>query len=258
MEFPIIGIGTYKIKTQDDINFVLQRAFDCGYQMIDTAEIYRNQKYIGNFIKDKDRSKIWITTKVNFVNVKKGDILAVINSIDKTFEDLKTDYIDLYLIHCPVENMNDKVWNILRAYQKDGKIRNVGVSNFTVQKLKDFIELIGEEESKHIFCNQIEYNPFLNRKELIELCFKNKIKVIAYGSLYKKNELIQNIANKLNKSDEQVLLKWAIQNNIHIIPSTKEEQYIKDNINLDFSIDKNDIILMNELNENYSVYNKYL
>jgi diketogulonate reductase-like aldo/keto reductase len=258
MDLPIIGIGTYKIRNQDEINFVLQKALYNGYEMIDTAEIYRNHKYIGNFLQDKDRSKIWITTKVNFVNVKKGDIKVIIESIDKTLEDLRTNYIDLYLIHCPVENMNEKIWNILRAYQKEGKIRYVGVSNFTVEKLKDFMEKIGEEESKYIFCNQIEYNPFLNRKELIDLCFKHNIKVIAYGSLYKKNELIKNIANKCNKSEEQILLKWAIQNNIHIIPMAKEEQYIKDNINLNFIIDNKDLQLMNELNENYSMYTKYL
>jgi len=261
MEFPHIGIGTYTIKPQEEMDLVLTTALNSGYKMIDTAEVYRNQKYIGVFFKNNpnfDRNKIWITSKVSFVNTKKEDLNAVIKSINKTFIDLNTNYIDLYLIHCPVENMNLKVWNILRIFQKEGKIRNIGVSNMTLQKLKYFIEEIGQEESKYIFCNQIEYNPFLNRKDLVDFCFEKNIKVVAYGSLYKKNKIIEEIGTKFNKTPEQVLLKWALQNNIHIIPSSLNPNYIKDNISLDFKLDSDDMNIMNKLNDNYTQYAKYL
>jgi diketogulonate reductase-like aldo/keto reductase len=154
--------------------------------------------------------------------------------------------------------MNLKVWNILRIFQKEGKIRNIGVSNMTLQKLKYFIEEIGQEESKYIFCNQIEYNPFLNRKDLVDFCFEKNIKVVAYGSLYKKNKIIEEIGTKFNKTPEQVLLKWALQNNIHIIPSSLNPNYIKDNISLDFKLDSDDMNIMNKLNDNYTQYAKYL
>jgi diketogulonate reductase-like aldo/keto reductase len=228
--------------------------------MIDTAEIYRNQKYIGNFLEKNniDRSKIWITSKVSFVNTFKEEYIEVIKSIEKTFDDLKTNYIDLYLIHCPDEKSDLKIWNILREYQKEGKIRYVGLSNFTLEKLKIFINKIGDEESKHIFCNQIEYNPFLNRKDLVDFCNSTNIKVIAYGSLNKKNKIVEEIANKLGKSQEQVLLKWAQQNNVYIIPMAQDIKFIKDNISLDFQISKEDMTLLDNLNENYAVYTKYL
>ena len=261
MEFPHIGIGTYTIKPQEEMDSVLTTALNSGYKMIDTAEVYRNQKYIGAFFKNNsnfDRTKIWITSKVSFVNTKKEDLNAVIKSINKTFIDLNTNYVDLYLIHCPVENMDLKVWNILRIFQKEGKIRKIGLSNFTLEKIKFFIKEIGEEESKYIFCNQIEYNPFLNRKDLVDFCLSKNIKVVAYGSLYKKNKTIEEIAKKFNKTSEQILLKWTLQNNIYIIPSSLNSDFIKDNISLDFKIDKQDMNIINDLNDNYSQYAKYL
>lgn len=261
MELPLIGIGTYTVKPQEEINNMLGWAIRGGYTMIDTAEIYRNQKYIGTFLKnnlDIKRENIWITSKINFANVLKEDMKNVMKSLNKTFNDLNTNYVDLYLIHCPVETMDIKIWNILRNYQKEGKIRYVGLSNFTLDKLKNFIKQIGDEESKYIYCNQIEYNPFLNRKDLVDFCFENNIKVIAYGSLNKKNEIIENIAKKINKTPEQILLKWALQNKVHIIPMAQNINYIKDNISLDFNIDNDTMSLLNNLNENYAVYEKYL
>ena len=261
MELPLIGIGTYTVKPQEEINNMLGYAIREGYTMIDTAEIYRNQKYIGHFLNnnsDIKRENIWITTKVNFAHVIKQNEPEIFKSLNKTFIDLKTSYIDLYLIHCPVESMDVKIWNILRNLQKDGKIRYIGISNFTIDKLKKFIEKIGPEEAKYIYCNQIEYNPFLNRKDLLDYCFSNNIKVIAYGSLNKKNELIEHIARQLEKTPEQILLKWALQNKVHIIPMAQNFKYIKDNISLDFEIDDYNMNLMNNLNENYAVYAKYL
>ena len=261
MEFSSIGIGTYKVKPQEQMDNLLNSAIRCGYKMIDTAEIYRNQRFIGEFFKKNpqyDRTKFWITTKVSFDNVKNRDDEVIIKSINKTFIDLNTSYVDLYLIHCPIENKNVKVWNILRQYQKEGKIRHIGISNFTLDKLKVFMEEIGEEESKHIFCNQIEYNPFLNRKDLVEFCLRNNIKIVAYGCLYKKNEIIDAIATKLDRTSEQILLKWSLQNNVNIITTSDNPKYINDNICLDFEIDENDMELLNNLHDNFCVYTKYL
>ena len=130
MELPLIGIGTYTVKPQEEINNMLGYAIREGYTMIDTAEIYRNQKYIGHFLNnnsDIKRENIWITTKVNFAHVIKQNEPEIFKSLNKTFIDLKTSYIDLYLIHCPVESMDVKIWNILRNLQKDGKIRYIGI-----------------------------------------------------------------------------------------------------------------------------------
>jgi diketogulonate reductase-like aldo/keto reductase len=260
MEFPHIGFGTYKLRTQEAIDNALTEAFKNNYKMIDTAEIYRNQKFIGTFLKNNPeikRDSIWITSKVSFASMRKSEE-ETIKGISKTFDDLKSDYVDLYLIHAPVEEGYLFTWNYLRNLQKERKIRYIGVSNFTVEKLKKFMELIGPEESKHIFCNQIEYNPFLNRKDLIQLCKENNIHITAYGSLYKVDSTIENIARQLQRTPQQVLLKWAVQKNIRVIPMSEVPQFTKDNISLDFTIKDDDMEKMESLNENFSMYAKYL
>ena len=260
MDFPPIGFGTYKIRTQEAMNNALNHAFVNNYKMIDCAEIYKNQKLIGKYLKDHpeiNRREIWITSKASFAAMKKSEE-EVIKGINKTFDDLGTDYVDLYLIHAPVEDRWLFTWQTLRKLQCEGKIRYVGVSNFTVDKLTRFMNLIGPEESKFIFCNQIEYNPFLNRNDLVQLCKDYNIHVTAYGSLYKVNETIEMIARQLQRTPQQVLLKWAVQKNIRVIPMSENPEYTKDNINLDFSISKDDSDKMDTLNENYSQYPKYL
>ena len=260
MNFPPIGFGTYKIRTQEAMDNALNNAFANNYRMIDCAEIYKNQKLIGKYLKDHpeiNRRDIWITSKVSFAAMKKSEE-EVIKGINKTFEDLSVEYIDLYLIHAPVEDRWIFTWQLLRKLQSEGKIRYIGVSNFTVAKLNKFMELIGPEESKYIFCNQIEYNPFLNRKDLIQLCKDNNINVTAYGSLYKVNDIVEKIARQLQRTPQQVLLKWAVQKNIRVIPMSENPEYTKDNISLDFTIPKEDCNNMDELNENYSQYPKYL
>jgi diketogulonate reductase-like aldo/keto reductase len=259
MEYPLIGLGTYKLRSQESVNNALTYAFSNDYKMIDCAEIYKNQKLIGNYLKENniDRTSIWITSKVSFVNMKKN-MEQVIKGIDQTFADLNTDYIDLYLIHAPIEDTLIETWNFLLKLQSEGKIRFVGLSNFTLVKLQKFIEKIGEE-SRHIFCNQIEYNPFLNRKDLIDYCQGINIKVIAYGSLYKYNDEIIRIANIYKKSPQQILLKWALQKKIHVIPMSETLEFTRDNIRLfDFAIDNDYVKIMDNLNENYSLYPKYL
>jgi diketogulonate reductase-like aldo/keto reductase len=258
MDFPLIGFGTYKLRNQEQISNALKLALSNNYKMIDTAEIYKNQQYIGYFLKENniDRKSIWITSKVSFVSMKKS-FEEVVKGISKTFNDLQTEYIDLYLIHAPIELTLLDTWNYLRQLQKENKIRYIGVSNFTVEKLTRFINLIGTDK-KYIFCNQIEYNPFLNRKDLIELCNSNNINITAYGSLYKTNDIVDTIAKNYKATSQQVLLKWAMQKNIRVIPTSEISNYIKDNISLDFEISKEDCIKMEDLNENFSLYKKYL
>jgi len=260
MEYPKIGFGTYKLRTQEAINNALKNALDYSYTMFDCAEIYKNQKLIGNYLKENNinRESIWITSKVSFVNMRKN-MDHVKNGIDQTFRDLNTHYIDLYLIHAPVEETYIETWTHLRKLQSEGKIRYIGLSNFTLEKLKKFINSIGNEEARHIFCNQIECNPFLNRKDLINYCFDNNIKVIAYGSLYKINDTVMNIANFYNKTPQQVLLKWANQKNIHVIPMSEKLEFTRDNIQIkDFDISHDFMEKLENLNENYSQYPKYL
>ena len=260
---PNIGFGTYKLKTQEEFNKSLDAVFSNNNSqvMIDTAELYKNQHYIGNYLQDHKikRSDVWITSKLSFHTMTKSEG-EIIKSINNSLESLKTDYIDLYLLHaCKEDNITP--WKILRQFQKEGKIKKIGVSNFNVDNLKKFIKDINDLEadgSKYIYANQIEYNPFLNRTELVSLCKDNNIRVIAYGSFYKINKVIEDIAIQVNKTPHQVLLRWALNNNIIIIPKSENPDHIKDNMNLDFNLDDNMMDNINQLNENFSKYPRYL
>jgi diketogulonate reductase-like aldo/keto reductase len=228
------------------------------YPMIDTAELYKNHKFIGDFFSENDdsRKKVWITTKLSFRTIEKGE-QKMRESMEKMFDDLNVDKIDLVLIHAPTKN-NIQAWNLIRSFQEDEKINKVGISNFNVQNLNNFIKDIGPNESTKIYCNQIEANPFLNRPDLYKLCKDNSIKMIAYGSLYKENDFIQKLANKLNVSTKQVLLKWAQQTGFSIIPFATDYEHIKQNKNLNFKIPQTDFDILNTFNEVYSKYKRFL
>ena len=260
-----IYFGTYTITNETTLLNSLETAYKYGYRYIDTATLYKNQNIIGKFI-DKSlntleintpelkidlskeitkRDTLWITSKVSFRVMPKGE-LEIRKSIDKTLSDLKTHYIDLMIIHAPEKN-DILTWKILCEYKEKGLIRNIGLSNYNLVKLKVFIDSIDNPED--IYCNQIEFNPFLNRKELIEYCKSLNIKVITYGNLYYSNYIIDAIAEKMNKTKEQVLLRFAIQKGLDIIVMATEEKYIKMNMDLNFMISQEDMEEIEEIGD---------
>jgi diketogulonate reductase-like aldo/keto reductase len=261
---PYIGLGTYKLKTLEEIYHSLDNALKSGYRMFDTAELYKNEHLIGDFLQKKlleynlEREDIWITTKVAYFTMLDGEN-SIYNAIDNSIEIF--GYVDLFLIHASNEN-EIKTWNILREYQKNGKIRQIGVSNYNIERLTKFCETIGSNEIQYIYSNQIEFNPFLNRKALIEMCQWSNIRVIAYGSLYKKNKYIEDLAVKLNKSPEQILLKWAYQKGIIVIPMSRNRDHIVENWDTigvnNWQLTDDEIRIIDTFDEGYTRYKKHL
>jgi diketogulonate reductase-like aldo/keto reductase len=264
-----IYFGTYKLTNEETLLNSLEYAYKYGYTKIDTATLYKNQHIIGQFlntpdIKDniiltetkketqldlkkylKKRDKFWITSKVSFRVMPKGES-EIRKSIDKTLSDLQTHYIDLMIIHSPERN-DIMTWNILCEYKEKGLIRNIGLSNYNLEKLKTFIKQIDNPEA--IYCNQIEFNPFLNRKDLIDYCKSLNIKVITYGNLYYTNYIIDAIADKMNKTKEQICARFALQKGLDIILMADEEKYIKMNMDLDFVINEEDMNDIEDIRE---------
>jgi diketogulonate reductase-like aldo/keto reductase len=255
-----IYCGTYTVTDETLLLSSLETAYNYGYRRIDTATLYKNQHIIGKFINTPEpenkytkdytelksyltkRDSLWITSKVSFRIMPKGEV-EIRNSIDKTLSDLQTHYIDLMLIHSPEKN-DILTWKILCEYKEKGLIRNIGLSNYNLVKLKEFIKHIDNPEE--IYCNQIEFNPFLIRKELIDYCKSLNIKVVTYGNLYYSNYIIDAIAEKMNKTKEQILLRFAIQKGLDIVVMATEKKYIKMNIDIDFIIREDD---MDEIEE---------
>jgi diketogulonate reductase-like aldo/keto reductase len=262
-----IYCGTYTVIDETLLLSSLETAYKYGYRRIDTATLYKNQHIIGKFINTPEpentdiletkniksyltkRDSLWITSKVSFRVMPKGEV-EIRNSIDKTLNDLQTHYIDLMLIHSPEKN-DILTWKILCEYKEKGLIRNIGLSNYNLEKLKAFIENIDNPED--IYCNQIEFNPFLYRKELIDYCKSLNIKVVTYGNLYYSNYIIDAIAEKMNKTKEQILLRFTIQKELDIVIMATEEKYIKMNIDLDFIISEDDMDEIDEISA-YGIY----
>lgn len=252
-----IFLGTYKLTEKNDLYRALNNAIKANIHYFDLAELYKNQHLIGEYLQmnNINRKDIWITSKISFRVIPKGEE-AIRKSIEKTLFDLQTEYIDLMLIHAPTKN-NILCWNILHEYKKLGKIRYIGISNFNVIELKKFCSEIDNPED--IFCNQIEFNPFLNRSELIELCKQKNIKLICYGTLYKSNDFIDSLQEKYNKTTKQILIQYAKQKGLIPIIMAIDKAHIEEDFNYDkFLIDEKDFNKMDLLDENFSCYKRYL
>ena len=253
--------GSYKLTNPDELNTALSNAVTAGIRYFDFAELYKNQSMIGEFFEnlfnttDKKRSDFWFTSKVSFRSIPKGED-SIRKSIEKTFSDLKLDYIDLMLIHAPTKN-NKLCWDILNEYKNLGKIKNIGISNFNVSELEKFCNEIANPQD--IFCNQIEFNPFLNRTELINLCKQKDIKLSCYGTLYKSNNFIDLLQDKYNKTTKQILIQFAIQKGFNPIIMAIDKNHIEEDFNYKpFQIEHDDYDKMDLLDENYSLYKRYL
>ncbi|KAF5294453.1 hypothetical protein FQR65_LT01579 [Abscondita terminalis] len=259
---PMIGFGTFQIRGQQRIQDVLSWALAAGYRSIDTAAVYGNEFDIGLALKDLlvrynlTRSDIFITSKLSPSDQGDKAYDAVVASI----KNLQCDYLDLYLIHWPgasgiptESELNAKLraasWKSLIKAKDDGLVRNIGVSNYTTRHLT---ELLNDSYGVKPAVNQIEWHPGLTDLKLKELCDQEGILLQAYSSLGgtgNKNLLrdptVINIALKLGKSPAQVLLCWAVQQNVAIIPKARAKERIEANIDLDFVIEKEDVIALN-------------
>ncbi len=243
IKIPCIGFGTWKL-TGDKCRKTVEKAINSGYGIVDTAEVYHNQKAIGKAIKNSgiDRKKLFLISKVWRNKLKYDD---VIKSCNKSLSDLQTNYIDLFLVHWPNNKIN--LEETLRAFKKlylKGKIKSIGVSNFDISLLKKTLD-ISRKLGIKIKANEIEFSPIYYQKDLLDFCNKNKIQIIAYSPLGRnaalKNSTIQNIAKKYKKTPAQISLKWIIEKGVIAIPKASSEKHLKENLELDFVIREKDI-----------------
>jgi 2,5-diketo-D-gluconate reductase B len=245
VEMPILGLGTHLL-TGEACRQTVKTAIELGYTSFDTAEYYSNHLEIGEAIKDLDRSKLFITSKVWADQLKYDDVLK---AFDKATRELGTNYLDLYLIHWP--NKNIPLKETFEAFRKlyDGKkIRAIGVSNFTINLLEAAMLV-----SKIPICvNQVEFHPFLFQNALLEFCNKHDIKIVAYSpvarGLVLSNSVLSEIAFKHNKTSVQVSLRWLIEKKIVAIPKASTREHLRENIDIfDFKLNKEEIAQIDSL-----------
>jgi len=284
---PRIGLGTYNMNSQEaeDMTYA---AIKYGYRHIDTAAVYRNEDGVGRALKriyedtDLKRSDLTITTKLwpgGLVKVDRvKNNVGAIKSLDKSLRNLDEDYVDLYLIHSPhAKNKRLEQWETLLTQQEQGKVKNIGVSNWGI----NHIEELNDKGYPLPSANQIEIHPWSQKPELVSYLKENDIDIIAYSSLvplstwrhkdgenslktdemYKDgNDLespFKKMASKYDVTEAQVLLKWALQLGYAILPKSIQIDRMQENFELDFRIDEEDMNLIEQLDRGGSVTWEY-
>jgi len=250
IKVPEIGLGTYQMHGDSCVDSVV-KALDLGYRHIDTAQIYENEREVGEAlnISTVDRSEIFLTTKVWRTNLEYDDVLR---STETSLKHLDTSYVDLLLIHWPNEQVElRKTLEAMLVLRDQGKASNIGVSNFPLKLLKEAVETIHAP----IFCDQVEFHVYLDQLTLLDYAIDNDLMLTAYsplaqGNLLNDNELKQ-IADKYNKSVAQVALRWLIeQQNVVAIPKASKEEHIEANIDIyDFELSDEEFENINNIKQ---------
>lgn len=246
---PQVGLGVWQA-SPEDCRAAVAAALRLGYRHIDTARIYGNEADVGAAIRDSGipREHIFITTKL--WNDDQGYDSAL-QAFDASAKRLGVEYIDLYLIHWPVPGKRLDSWRALEKLRADKRARAIGVSNFLVHHLE---ELFGAAKEKPAV-NQIELTPFLQRRDTVELCKREKIVVEAYSPLTRGKRLghpvITAIADELGRSPAQVLLRWNVEHGNVVLPKSVRPERIAENGNLfDFRLSPDQLAQLDALEEN--------
>ncbi|PGS55435.1 aldo/keto reductase [Bacillus sp. AFS041924] len=257
LEMPVIGLGVFQVEDGQVVIDSVKAAIRNGYRSIDTAAIYQNEEGVGQGIREAleenglKREDLFITSKV--WNADLG-YQSTIDAFELSLKKLGLDYLDLYLIHWPVEGKYVDTWKALETLYKNGKVKAIGMSNFQIHHLK---EVMANAEIMPMV-NQVELHPMLSQVELRKFLKENSIQVEAWAPLMQgglfENETLLEIANKHNKSIAQVVLRWHLQNGVVIIPKSIKEHRIQENANIfDFELTQEDMNRIDALNQNHRV-----
>lgn len=232
MTVPAFGLGTFRLK--DDVVIAsVKTALELGYRAIDTAQIYDNEAAIGQALEKSGvaRRDLYITTKIWTENLSKEKLIP---SLKASLQKLRTDYVDLTLIHWPSPGDAVAVEEFMQALleaKKEGLTREIGISNFTIPLMERAIAAVGAEQ---IATNQIELSPYLQNQKVAAWAKAHGIPVTSYMTLaYGKaleDEVIARIAAKHQATPAQVILAWALALGYAVIPSSTKRANLQSNL----------------------------
>ncbi len=243
-EIPQLGFGVFQIEPKDTAEAV-EEALRIGYRHIDTAEMYGNEKEVGEAIRNSglDRSDIFVTSKLNNAFHEPDEARK---AFDDTLSDLGSDYVDLFLIHWPLPTLYNgdyvSTWKALEEFKNDGRAKSIGVSNFQV----DHLEKLASDTGTVPSVNQIEAHPYFTNDAVREYgrehdIFTEAWSPIAQGGVL-EDSTITDIAGKVGKTPAQVVLRWHIQLDHIVFPKSVTPSRMKENFELfDFELEKADM-----------------
>ena len=250
VEMPWLGLGVFQSKDGAEVENAVKTALKNGYLSIDTAAIYQNERGVGTAINESGipREEIFLTSKI--WNNDQG-YQTTLDAFDESLDKLQTSYLDLYLIHWPKGKRSVETWKAMEELYEKGKIRAVGVSNFLVHHLEDFLP----ECKINPAVNQVEFHPELIQPELLKYCQNKNIQLEAWSPIMKGRvndiPVIQSLAVKYNKTPVQIVLRWDIQKGVVTIPkSVKAERIISNADIFDFHLNDEDIAKIDRLDQN--------
>ncbi|WP_243469727.1 aldo/keto reductase [Klenkia marina] len=250
VEIPQLGFGTYQIEPENTREAV-RTALEVGYRHIDTAEMYGNEKEVGEGLRDSglDRDDVFITSKLNNGFHAHDDALR---AMDQTLADLQVERLDLFLVHWPLPGIDVdfvETWKAMEQIYRDGKARAIGVSNFQsnhLNRLRDQTDITPA-------VNQIEVHPYLTQDELRAFGAERGIATEAWSPIAQGKVLddpaIVRVAERVGRTPAQVTLRWAIQRGDIVFPKSVTRSRVEENFALfDFELSEDDITAISALN----------
>ncbi|MFJ6698109.1 aldo/keto reductase [Streptomyces sp. NPDC091272] len=249
VKIPQLGFGTFQIPPEDTRETTLA-ALEAGYRHIDTAQMYGNEKEVGQAVRDSgiDRSDIFVTSKLNNGAHEPDDARK---AFDQSLEDLGLDHLDLFLVHWPLPGKGDFVetWKVMEEIYRSGRAKAVGVSNFQPHHLRRLME--GSVVVPAV--NQIEVHPYLTQDDVRAFDAEHDIATEAWSPIAQGKVLddptISRIAERVGKSTAQVTLRWHLQRGDIVFPKSVTQKRIEENFDLfDFELTEGDIGEISALN----------
>lgn len=249
VEMPWLGFGVLQIGEDAEVSDAVLHALRFGYRSVDTASVYGNERAVGAAIRQSEipREAIFVTTKLwNDAQRERRTLVAFNESLDR----LNLDYVDLYLIHWPLEGCYKETWRDMENICRSGRARAIGVSNFMPHHLCDLLS--GSRIVPSV--NQIEFHPLLVRPDLMQACRHYDIQVVAWSPLMKghfaQQKTIVALADKYGKTPAQIVLRWDLQHEVVAIPKSKDHKRIAENGDIfNFELAEEDMQVLNALNE---------
>jgi diketogulonate reductase-like aldo/keto reductase len=247
---PTLGLGVWQAAGSTCYDAV-RAALELGYRHIDTARVYGNEREVGRALRDSGvaREDVFVTTKL--WNADQG-FDSALAACRKSLADLGMEWVDLYLVHFPVSKRRQESWRALEQLRSEGLARSIGVSNYTTRHLSELLSTCRTPPA----LNQVEMHPFLAQRELRAFCGLHSIVVEAYSPLAHGERIddarIGAIASRHERTNAQVMIRWALQHDTVVIPKSVRRERLAENLDvLGFELSSEDMASLDALDEGY-------
>jgi 2,5-diketo-D-gluconate reductase A len=244
-EVPLLGLGVWQVPNGPEAENAVRWALELGYRHVDTAQAYGNEESVGRALRDSrvPREEVFITTK--FYPAHKDPE----SEAQRSLERLGVEQLDLYIIHWP-QGGPTWAWPGMERAHERGYARSIGVSNFSVGQLD---ELLSVAETRPVV-NQVQFNPFAYRLQLLEACEERDVALEAYSPLgtgrHLADERVRQIAERVGRTPAQLLVRWCVQRDLVVIPKSTHRERIAENAEVfDFELSDQDMAALDGLDE---------